>query len=66
MSARFERDGGEKRSGRLPAGPAHACRGLEAGSSGAERELWLAERSDPKAKQRARTASSTASTATHE
>ena len=56
MSARFERDGGEKRSGRLPAGPAHACRGLEAGSSGAERELWLAERSDPKAKQRARTA----------
>jgi hypothetical protein len=30
MSARFERDSGEKRSGRLPAGPAHGRRGLVA------------------------------------
>ena len=54
MSARFERDGGEKRSGRLPAGPAHVRTGLEAGTPGAERELQLAERSDPRAQQRAR------------
>ena len=67
MSARFERDSREKRSGRVPEGPAHARKGSRwqtlkrtfaefKGAPGAERGLQLEERSEPKAKRRTRTA----------
>jgi hypothetical protein len=63
MTARFERDSREKRSGRIPEGRAHARKGslersrqLEPGTPGAEREPQLDERSEPKAKRRTRIA----------